>query len=175
MAILQKIHDILNQRDEPEHCESVAPTEYTIKVATLDRIDEIYRVHQKCFRREERYSKSIFNRLLSSPTAIGYCVFTADDKIVGSIFATLEENGVGHISAIGILPEHRRRGLAQKLMSHTEEMLKQKGVTVIRLEVRVSNFPAQNLYRKLGFTVTQRIAKYYRDGEDGFLMVKSLS
>jgi ribosomal-protein-alanine N-acetyltransferase len=175
MAVLQKIRDILNQKDESEHCEPATPDEYAIKIATLERIDEIYKVHQKCFRREERYNKSIFNHLLSSPTAIGYCVFTADDKIVGSIFVTLEDNGVGHISTIGILPEHRRRGLAQKLMSYTEEMLKEKGVTIIRLEVRVSNFPAQNLYRKLGFTVVQRIPGYYNEGEDGFLMVKSLS
>ncbi|GIU81479.1 MAG: ribosomal-protein-alanine N-acetyltransferase [Acidobacteria bacterium] len=174
MAVLQKIRDILSQKDDSEPFEPAPPTEYKIKVATLDRIDEIYKVHQKCFKREERYSKSIFNHLLSSPTAIGYCVFTSDDKIVGSIFVTLEENGVGHISTIGILPEHRRRGLAQRLLSHVEEMLKEKGLTIIRLEVRVSNIPAQNLYRKLGFAIVQRLAGYYSDGEDGFLMVKSL-
>jgi ribosomal-protein-alanine N-acetyltransferase len=172
MAVLQKIRSILTQ--EVEVSEPVPLTEYKIKIATLDRVEEIYKVHQKCFRREERYSKSIFNHLLSIPTAIGYCVFTQEDRIVGFIFTTLEENGVGHISTIGISPEHRRRGLARDLLLHTEKMLKEKGVTIIRLEVRTSNFAAQNLYSQLGFTAVQRLPRYYNDGEDGFLMVKSL-
>ena len=42
------------------------------------------------------------------------------------------------------------------------------------LEVRVGNVPAQRLYRSLGYNVVQRIANYYSNGEDCFLMIKSL-
>jgi ribosomal protein S18 acetylase RimI-like enzyme len=45
---------------------------------------------------------------------------------------------------------------------------------VIRLEVRVSNVAAQSLYRQFGYATVQRLENYYNNGEDGFLMVKSL-
>jgi ribosomal protein S18 acetylase RimI-like enzyme len=40
--------------------------------------------------------------------------------------------------------------------------------------VRVSNISAQSLYRGLGYTIVQRLNNYYNNGEDAFLMVKSL-
>jgi ribosomal-protein-alanine N-acetyltransferase len=44
----------------------------------------------------------------------------------------------------------------------------------VRLEVRTLNTPAQKLYESLGYTVTQRLPKYYSNGGDGLLMLKSL-
>jgi ribosomal protein S18 acetylase RimI-like enzyme len=40
--------------------------------------------------------------------------------------------------------------------------------------VRATNVPAQKLYLSLGYTVTQRLPKYYSNGGDGLLMVKPL-
>jgi len=40
--------------------------------------------------------------------------------------------------------------------------------------VRVLNTSAQDLYRRIGYVVVQRIGKYYTNGEDCFLMMKSL-
>ena len=42
------------------------------------------------------------------------------------------------------------------------------------LEVRVSSYGAQQLYRRSGFNVVQRIVNYYNNGEDCYLMMKSL-
>jgi len=43
------------------------------------------------------------------------------------------------------------------------------------LEVRVTNMPAINLYRKLGFQITKTIKSYYMDGEDAYVMSRELS
>jgi ribosomal protein S18 acetylase RimI-like enzyme len=43
------------------------------------------------------------------------------------------------------------------------------------LEVRVGNYGAQQLYRRAGYHVVQRIAAYYNNGEDCYLMMKSLA
>ena len=43
------------------------------------------------------------------------------------------------------------------------------------LEVRVSNTPAINLYKKFGFKIVRRIPYYYRDGEDAYVMVIRLA
>ena len=83
-------------------------------------------------------------------------------------------NGAAHLTTIGIAPEHRRRRLAERLLTHLEKALRAKGAGTVMLEVRVGNTAAQSLYRQTGYTVVQRVATYYNNGEDGFLMVKSL-
>ena len=49
-----------------------------------------------------------------------------------------------------------------------------RNVRIVRLEVRANNTSAQKLYLSLGYSVTQRLPKYYSNGGDGLLMVKSL-
>ena len=44
----------------------------------------------------------------------------------------------------------------------------------IVLELRVSNLAAKRLYTEAGYCLVNRLTKYYSDGEDCFLMVKSL-
>ena len=55
-----------------------------------------------------------------------------------------------------------------------DEVLRVKGVSTIVLEMRVGNHGARKLYTEAGYSIVNRIAKYYSDGEDCFLMVKSL-
>ena len=69
---------------------------------------------------------------------------------------------------------HRHRGLATKLLNHLDEVLRIKGVSTIVLELRVSNHGARQLYAEAGYSLVNRLTKYYSDGEDCFLMVKSL-
>jgi ribosomal-protein-alanine N-acetyltransferase len=64
--------------------------------------------------------------------------------------------------------------LPARLIEHLDEVLKSRSISTVVLEVRVSNFPAQNLYRQMGYSAVQRMQKYYHNGEDGFLMMKSL-
>jgi ribosomal-protein-alanine N-acetyltransferase len=47
-------------------------------------------------------------------------------------------------------------------------------VRLVRLEVRTLNTPAQKLYENLGYTISQTLPKYYSNGGDGLLMLKSL-
>ena len=49
-----------------------------------------------------------------------------------------------------------------------------KSISTVMLEVRVSNQSARDLYIQSGYTVMQRVTKYYNNGEDGYLMMKSL-
>ena len=60
------------------------------------------------------------------------------------------------------------------MVEHCEAALRMREISMFSLEVRVSNVNAQTLYRGLDFAVMQRLRNYYSDGEDGFLMVKSL-
>jgi len=64
--------------------------------------------------------------------------------------------------------------LASSLMETIEAGFRRRHVRIVRLEVRANNLPAQKLYASLGYSVTQRLPKYYSNGGDGLLMLKSL-
>ena len=59
-------------------------------------------------------------------------------------------------------------------MEKVENGFRRRDVRMVRLEVRSINTGAQALYRNLGYLVTQRLPRYYSNGGDGLLMVKSL-
>ena len=99
---------------------------------------------------------------------------TPAGEMVGFAFVMVNENNAAHLTTIGVAPEHRRRKIAIKLLKHVEESLRKREIGTVMLEVRVSNATAQDLYRRLGYTIVQRIGKYYNNGEDCFLMMKGL-
>lgn len=176
MAVLQKILDLFvpAQPEAPEIIVSAPMCDYEIRPLTDKQIKEVLLLNQRCFRKGENYTRQTFSFLLSEPNTLSYRIITPSDEIVAFVFITAAEEGTGHITTIGVAPEHRRRGLAQKLLVHIEDALRKRGVNTIFLEVRVDNLPAQNLYRQSGYAIVQRLPKYYSSGEDGFLMVKSL-
>ncbi len=49
------------------------------------------------------------------------------------------------------------------------------GAEEVYLEVRVSNTPAINLYKKLDYRVVDLIKGYYHDGEDAYIMARPLN
>jgi ribosomal-protein-alanine N-acetyltransferase len=76
-----------------------------------------------------------------------------------------------HISTIAVDPEYRERGIGQLLLITAIEKALELDATLMSLEVRVTNFVAQNLYRKYGFKVVGRRPRYYSDNrEDALIM-----
>ncbi len=80
-----------------------------------------------------------------------------------------------HISTIAVHPKHRMKGIAQALIAHIIGHAVQFECILVTLEVRESNYPAQNLYTKFGFEVVGRRKNYYSDnGEDALIMTLNL-
>ena len=76
-----------------------------------------------------------------------------------------------HIATIAIHPDCRGHGIGKKLLAETLCQAIQRGATSATLEVRSSNFLAQDIYRKFGFTIVGRRPHYYHDNnEDAVLM-----
>jgi ribosomal-protein-alanine N-acetyltransferase len=86
----------------------------------------------------------------------------------GGIWLMVDE---AHITTFGVHPDHRRRGIGRLLLLSLAEVAIELGSARMTLEVRVSNEPAQALYRSFGFRVSgRRIAYYSDDGEDALVM-----
>ena len=177
MAVLETIKSFFIP-GEPAVAEKIIPapiTNYEIKPLTSAQLKDVVRLNLRCFTAGDSYNKHTLIYLLNEPRTLSYKAVTTEGELAAFAFVMLNPNGAAHLTTIGVAPEHRRRGVGNRLMKHIEAALKRKEVGTILLEVRVSNYGAQQLYRRLGFHVVQRIATYYNNGEDCYLMMKALN
>ena len=183
MAVLKKFRSRWwSQSDLPYDNEkkpkAVAPPlglRYDVRSLTVSQLDECWRLDQRCFIDGEAYSRETFEYLLTAPEAVAYRAVTSGGVMVGFVIGLVEPDHTGHITTVGVAPEHRRRNLAKRLMNQVEDGFGKRNVRIVRLEVRAMNVPAQKLYESLGYSITQRLPKYYSNGGDGLLMLKSLA
>jgi|SRR5215813_8574841 len=183
MAVLRKIRSRWwSQSDESGEyvqspgLESLVPVDlrYDVRPLTVSQLDECWRLDQRCFVDGEAYSRDTFEYLLTAPEAVAYRIVTTQGLMAGFVIGLVEPDHTGHVTTVGVAPDHRRRRLAKRLMLRVEDGFRRRGVRMVRLEVRSVNLPAQQLYLSLGYSVTQRLPKYYSNGGDGLLMIKSL-
>jgi ribosomal-protein-alanine N-acetyltransferase len=80
----------------------------------------------------------------------------------------------GHVVSIAVLPQGRRKGVAQELMIRAIRGMRQYKAKLCYLEVRIANEAGVALYKKLGFEASRTLRGYYSDGEDAFVMTKKL-
>ena len=174
--MMQKIKELFEPKDSEDQdvVPPAPPTAYSINTLTEDDTLELMRVSLRCFRGSESYNVETFNYLLREPHILGYKAVTSMNAIAGFVFIIANKGMIAHITTIAVAPEHRKRSVAQKLCAHSEKALIAKGLESIVLEVRVSNYAAQNLYSNLDYVIIQKLSAYYNDDEDAFLMSKSL-
>lgn len=95
-------------------------------------------------------------------------VYEEEKTIKGFLMYTELEETTDIVDII-VKEEERQKGIASCLMDYMLSDLKES-VKLLTLEVRKSNTPAIALYKKFGFEVVNIREKYYRDGEDAYLM-----
>jgi ribosomal-protein-alanine N-acetyltransferase len=150
------------------------------RFTTLD-LEKVMEINKTCL--PENYNSYFFIEIFKHcPDA--FIVAEANGTIIGYIMCRLESGfsdfsrikpvRKGHVVSIAILPEYRRTGIARTLMLSAMSSLTNYGSSEAFCEVRVTNEPALALYKKLGFSIRKRIARYYYDGEDAFLMSRPL-
>lgn len=93
-----------------------------------------------------------------------------EERMVGFIAADCRpRTQVAWIATVAVLPDYRRQGIGRWLMQTAEAEVTQRA---IRLCVRISNMPAQELYRQLNYDTREIWENYYQDGEDALVMEK---
>ena len=94
----------------------------------------------------------------------GYCSFLAKEEE-----EVIDE---ADITNVAVLPSHRKKGIARKLLKQLLEEAKKQNLHSIYLEVRASNIAAVTLYEHAGFKeVGQRKNYYDNPREDARLML----
>ena len=126
----------------------------------------------------ETYNVSFYYQYLSTWPEYFKTEEHPNGKLMGYIMGKAEGEGVlwhGHVTAVTVAPEFRRRGLATKLMGSLERTSEKVfDGYFVDLFVRVSNSLAISMYERLGYSVYRRVLGYYSGTEDAFDMRKAL-
>jgi len=138
------------------------------RILTIHDVDEIVQIDQASF--TAPWSKEAFiQELTMNPYAI-YIGMEIEGRLVGygGVWVIIDE---AHITNIAVLPGFRGMKLGEKLMTKLLETIFVKGGKTVTLEVRVSNYVAQNLYRKFGFQNGGIRKGYYSDNHEDALVM----
>ncbi|HEY1350184.1 MAG TPA: ribosomal protein S18-alanine N-acetyltransferase [Ktedonobacteraceae bacterium] len=76
-----------------------------------------------------------------------------------------------HVTTIAMHPNFRRRGLGELMLASLIEIAYEIGARWVTLEVRVTNYNAQSLYRKYGFREAGLRHRYYSDNQEDALIM----
>ena len=76
-----------------------------------------------------------------------------------------------HITTIAMHPDFRHRGLGEFMLVNLIDIAFDINARWVTLEVRVSNYTAQNLYRKYGFREAGLRHRYYSDNQEDALIM----
>ena len=133
-------------------------------------IEEVVLIEKLCF--SLPWTRDSFLNELHSNKHAHYHIIRQKDRIVGyaGLWKVLDE---GHITNIAVHPETRRMGVGSKLLEHIVKFSVEQEIFSLTLEVRKSNIPALELYKKFEFKEAGIRKAYYSDNnEDAVIMWK---
>ncbi len=130
-----------------------------IRTLRADDFDEIHRAFVEAFSDYVVPMKPAQEALREMSTRRGWVpelssgIFE-DDRLVAFTLNGLD-GASGYDTGSGVIPSHRRRGLARQTMEHSIELLRKAGATRYVLEVLEPNVAAAALYQDVGFVETR--------------------
>jgi ribosomal-protein-alanine N-acetyltransferase len=160
----------------------VLKTNYRLRRFKPSDLEGVIRINRECL--PENYTTLFFMNLYKRFPET-FIIAETNGEIVGYIMCRIETGipslkmlGItrkGHVISIAVLVGHQKKGIGFALVQEAMQAMLNYKAKECYLEVRTSNAPAIELYRKLGFEITRTIRDYYADGEDAFIMARKLS
>ena len=98
----------------------------------------------------------------SSGVIVGYAILACTPSL-------------GYVLSIAVHPKNRKQGYARALFEFLEFKCREKGVYELKLDVRVSNTAAIELYKKMGLAESRIKKNFYGKGQDALSMRKTVS
>jgi len=81
---------------------------------------------------------------LEDGKVIAYAIFWCHDK-------------EAFMMTFAVHPDYRSKGIAFNFLTEVFKLLKKENINYVELDVRKSNLPAIKLYKKLGFSIEERV------------------
>lgn len=131
-------------------------------------VDAVADLEAICF--ADPWSANSVASELTNPLSCWLVALEAD-TVVGYI-GSQTVMGETDMMNVAVHPDHRRKGIAERLIHALVQKLKECESHCLTLEVRASNAPAIALYEKLGFTEAGRRRNYYRNPKEDALILR---
>lgn len=119
------------------------------------------------------WSEDLFRRELERERTRALVVQT-DEGVAGFVVGWRAADEVD-ILTLAVDPAHRGKGMGRGMLADYLRVLREDGVSQVRLEVRASNARALRLYRQAGMERSGERRGYYSDGEDALIYGVALS
>ena len=121
------------------------------------------------------WSASQYKEEFSSPTRHFVVAVDADQNIIGYAGVFAPGAAEADILTVGVVPDHRGKGIAKALMALITNWAKEQGTTAMMLEVKTDNLQAIGLYESLGYSRLNIRKDYFGAGLDAQVMRLELS
>jgi len=133
--------------DKSKHIEII------IRKASQQDIDTILRIWQNAELTHKPKGRDTKENLLSQLRLPQICVFIAaiEEKDVAMIMVT-HDGRKGWLNRLTVLKNYRNKGIAQKLIAHSENWLAAQGLEIYATLIDDPNDPSMNLFMKAGYT-----------------------
>ncbi len=143
--------------------------EHAVSLMTFADVDDVVEIERQSF--PIPWSRAAFIDELTRNERALYVVIRDESGTMvgyGGMWLVCDE---AHVTNIAVRSDRRRQGVGTAIMIGLMGFAQSKGADRMTLEVRVSNLPAQELYRGLGFVPAGVRPRYYIDNrEDALIM-----
>ena len=116
------------------------------------------------------WSASQYKEEFSTPTRYFVVAIDEQQSIVGYAGVFAPGAAEADILTVGVVPEHRGKGIAKALMGLITDWAKVQGSTAMMLEVKVDNPEAIGLYESLGYSKLNIRKDYFGTSLDAQVM-----
>ena len=121
------------------------------------------------------WSASQYKEEFSAPTRHFVVAVDESQDIIGYAGVFAPGQAEADILTVGVVPEHRGKGIAKALMVLITEWAKAQGSIAMMLEVKIDNPEAIGLYESLGYSKLNVRKDYFGAGLDAQVMRLELS
>jgi len=135
--------------------------ELTIRAMMPEDYDEVIALWEAAglpYKPKGRDSRAAIEQQLQLPTAI-YLVAERDGMIVGSVLGT-HDGRKGWINRVAVHPDHRRKGIARKLVEAVERRCLELGIEIFAALIEDWNETSMRVFERLGYHKHEDIFYY---------------
>lgn len=146
----------------------------TVRVARAGDLPAVLAIESASFS-TDRISPRNLRRML----ARGNCAILVAERRgdVAGYALVLFRRGArrARLYSLAVDPAHRRAGVARRLVSAIERVVRQRGLEALTLEAASANSAATKLYRRMGYTRIASLGPYYADGSPAGRWMKDVN
>jgi ribosomal-protein-alanine N-acetyltransferase len=137
-------------------------------------LDAMFRLDEVCFEAPFRFSRASMRRFAEARRA-RVVIAELDGELLGFCIVHVERESVGYVVTLDVAAEHRRSGVATRLMERGEAEARAVGCSSMALHVFTGNEAAIKFYERMGYGFWRDDKDFYGVGVDALIYRKGIA